>query len=640
MLHGTLPSNVLDLPQHLSHTIKGDHHLPDFDKQDWWTSFSIPPESTVEPGQDVTALPLDLGKQPNSAPSIEDEKDESLDDLLHSLKVIYSEFLYVSKAPLAFFAKNTLPKVRQRVVDRKWPLQEYKAWLLSTLVPALNELDRKYKEVIPQLVRSLSGSVRDKDTPVHESVEVSAMQQWATNCAEHVHLQSPESLLSKFLPLLKTREYQLLTLILLEAITLNQAANISSSVPDYSVRFPPSNAQEPSVLVDVLIDRLGIMQSLDFLRSEDPLQMFFLEVISPFYGTRVPSLVAELQLKCVSQDLLSFDIPGTPARNLKRKKESFRGLKKVESSVGQAAKLKRTRSAPANLLSEKRVVPKKRNLGREVAMTKRAPSFEIHASKPSNVKQTISFEEKRKLKVQREEEERVQVGQTPAKKRVYDSQTTQNNVPHIAIGKDSKASFMSVGDTPVKTGAPLENISETPAQAIKTPTRRGSRVLQAPVDGVHDTPTGRSILFKLDSPSVPWKSHGSRERPADDGDVGVVAAAATASPLASRKRPPATLKKSVTFSGPETRRPGSGNLFRHLIGDEDDGDNDDDEEEYRSVGRESLFGEVIVARRRSTSSMTGQPAAEKRDLREREEDVPSESVGTRAKSLEEALDWL
>ena len=437
--------------------------LPDFDKEDWWHSYKD------DSKDEASLVQLDFGH----VVEVNASEEALPETILEDVRLVYLDTLYNSKAPLVYLAKSTFPKLRSRVGSGSISMQDYLDFLYRHLVPSLDSMDLKYKEFLPTYVKAeLTGLPLVQDPSCLGQDEESHIGIWLENCTKEVERATPDNVLRMIAPL-RSREYYIIILVLLECLL----GSYNSTAED---------KLSPDLLIDVLIDRLAIAQSLDFTSSEDPLKAFCVEILNPFYSSRLPDLAQRITAKCVVQNLIDFELPPTPASRRKVQTQS------------KSAKLKRTRSAPANLLSEKRIVPKKRALGREVSMTRRAPSFEIKPVVPT-LKKAATFEEQRKSKYEALNKQSIQVGQTPVKPQAAVNLDEYRDTKDIfRTNKNSKANFMTIGETPVKN-----SISPSPVKAASvvpvTPIGLG-RVFLAPAAGVQDTPSGRGIRFKLDSP--------------------------------------------------------------------------------------------------------------------------------------------
>jgi hypothetical protein len=464
----------------LSNVEMQDVGVVSLEVSDWWRSVQ------VDESDEAIAMAFDLGPQP--VQEIQEDKNETLDEFLHGINKMYFATLYGSKAPLVYFAKSSLPRLRKTMLTRAFDETIVSKHILQHVLPKDADFDSKYKAFIPTFVKGeMVGLPIQYDTACLKEDEQGHIQTWLASCVESISQARPETVISTCLAPLKAREAQIMILLLLEMLTFAKPESKLAS------------------RVDMLLDRLAIWQTVNFTQ-EDPLKSFCLEVILPYYASRLPELTSAIQLQCVPQDLLAFEAPATPSRKLK----ATRPVKKESSAT-----LKRTTSAPANLLSEKKAVPKKRSLGREVSMSKKVPTYERPKSLKNAPKRIMSFEERRKQRVEQEERERIQVRATPAKPRTQAMQVNDEAVALLAAQfvaqRESKASFMSVGETPSKSSSAempgSAVIGETPIVGLKTPTRRATATQTPARRGtLLETPTRGSAdslpLFNIASPTI------------------------------------------------------------------------------------------------------------------------------------------
>lgn len=602
----------------------------DFDGDDWWHPFEIK-EPVIQSAK--LSMMLELGPQPVKPIEYTLDRMSTVDDLLEHLGTIYLETLYTSKASLVFFVKSTIIKLRLKLVDQGLSCNDFSATLQAKLMPNFAKLDWKYKHLLPQMIRS---TVRDKpdvevlgmaDLEALRSGEESFARTWIESCVQASgNSGSTDAIFATSIDQLKTREYQMIILVLLESLALCHSDSENKDVDEHGAQLLPANQQSPEVLIDVLIDRLSISQSLDFTGHNDVLRSFCVEVICPFYSSKLPELTRLLLQKCVPQDLYSF---GDKSSRTKVSKSDRATSKGFPSTTSRSASLKRVQSAPANLLTEKKVVPKKRSLGREVSMSKRAPSIELKHTKVLVPKRVVSFEERRRQRLEKEEQDRVQVGRTPAKPRKQDFQEALQPgfIPQLAIHENSKASFMAVGETPSKGNRECAiGIAETPAASRQTPIRGLGRTTEAPTHGVQDTPSGKGILFKLDSPSGSFSARLS-ERGYSNRGTSLMSSPITTSP----PRLP-NLKKSVTFSG-AGRKESSVNPFNDHL------DSFDADDAVRNKGQTRLFDREITLRKGGNNDPSSSHHDQEGESDQQQDEISATEL-RRSQTLEDVLDWL
>lgn len=514
----------------------------DFKMDTWWQSLVVPASLVNTSSESIS---LDLGPQTaklhTASPQTSIMQGQRGDAIINS----YHETLYRTKTPLVFFAKSILPRLSQDFLQRKYSDLDLSKYIQNRVVPSLSDLDAKYKHGIPKLARAFA----DGTDFICESLgkdEVSYVRAWLEICASSAGPTTSDTILSQFLQPLKMREYQLIILLLLEAMihSVGKKKDVTETDGQASIH---QDTLQPDVYIDVLLDRISIGQSLDFTQSEDVLKTFCIEVVHPFFASRLPEFTQTIYRKCVPDELALFG--STYAQTLaKRAKLSSNTRRNQKNSVT----LKRNQSALDKLLSDKRPVVKRRPLGREISMTKRVPSFEIKKEKSTAVRVNSSFEDLRRQRLERDEQQKVQVGQTPAKPK----NMAPSLIPQLKISETSKASFMAIGETPKKNSSVNEAaVIDTPKDPLQTPQREpAGSVSYALADGVQDSPSGHGIHFKLNDPSLSDHRRGSLE--------GVMDRSIFSSPEVFF-RTPAKLGKSVTFAERSTRS--SGGFFDKLL---------------------------------------------------------------------------
>ncbi|BFZ57404.1 hypothetical protein PYCC9005_004456 [Savitreella phatthalungensis] len=514
----------------------------------------IPRPASTAPSVSSRPAPVDSAgpipgytQSPSSPPllpavDLDHAPSRPLEAVLADLSKLYVTTLYTSRAPLAFIAKSTLPKLRAQIPSDDLPaLSQH---ILTNIVPTLPRFDAKYKSFLPTFVKAeLTGLPIEHDLSCLKdgTDELTYIKSWLELVSEDATTATnltPDALLSRHLQPLKVREAQLTVIFLLEAL----CCPADSSLPE--------GVLAPEVMLDLMIDRLSIWQTIDFSSTDDKLRAFCLDALLPFYGHRLPDILADIQVKCgaAADAYLIQDMPKTPLRirdkERSRDKDKAKGKSRAKlssSSTGGKSTLKRTESAPAGLLSAKKVVPQKRSLdqtlNRQVSMSKRMPTSEVsvgssranqgkHAgTKIANL--SDAHEEKRRRRMELLDKERVQVGVTPSKAKPTFTQVDpvqQHAISQFAPAYASKASFMfgecegeqdsdqnpasgpyvtGISATPQKRQPGSIAVAETPqAPALMlTPQRAPDSRVVAAAPGVEDTPS-RSVLFHLASPTL------------------------------------------------------------------------------------------------------------------------------------------
>lgn len=502
-LFGVLPVSAAFLPprtieQMPTYVVKSSiaHPWIQMDRNSWWQdvvhNLDDPYLATVPNSV------LEFAHQPNTDQTQSADCSLTLDGAAHLMRRAYYETLYESKAPLAYFAKTTLPRLRTSIKDRVSPETNFDHYIFSHLIPNLADLDVKYKVHIPRFADSTSRGISD-DSGNLAPFEESYIRNWLVQCAQGTESISPDVAVSRCLMPLKLREYQLIILLLLECLLVKSHLD-SFKKGDVLPSANTANLQSPELLIDILTDRISIGQSLDFTCTNDILKDFCVEVIRPFYSVKLPTITQALYRKCVPEAHYHLDNPRTPSI-LDEIGEKIRS-----KTVAKAATLQRSRSAPEKLLSERKLVVKRKTLGKEISMTKRVPKVEPKRDKLPMTTRESSFEQRRKSRIDWEETQRIQVGQTPAKPRaqILSIDSPLVTIPELQINRESKASFMSICETPTRSKTSVNheflksfrNNDQTSVGSIRGLDN------YARMEGIQESPSRVRTRTKVDSPST------------------------------------------------------------------------------------------------------------------------------------------
>ncbi|KAK9322091.1 DNA replication regulator SLD3-domain-containing protein [Lipomyces orientalis] len=302
-------------------------------------------------------------------------KDFSTRELLKHMQAMYFEVLYVSKSPLTYFAKLTLARFRTLCKDNPEKIVE----VLQQMILTVGESDFKYKSGLPNILLELENAHgMDEVTiglfnPENPSSEISIpsviaqsmvglssldherqfVQRW-WNMEEDVRL--PKSRARK-VDEIKKRETKMQAILALEILAqqhsrTSEATNLVANGTRMKARAkkkrPTTHDMGPNLnlLLDVLFDRLYIWQtvsSLDFIiatskQQADEVREFCLEVIVPFYGSRLPKQTQRLLKKCGGEKSSTNALSSPPAGPSQSKKV------KQEESVSPIVPSKKSRS--------------------------------------------------------------------------------------------------------------------------------------------------------------------------------------------------------------------------------------------------------------------------------------------------------
>ncbi|KAL8835303.1 MAG: hypothetical protein Q9170_003389 [Blastenia crenularia] len=309
----------------------------------------------------------ELPQLPNERPSQDPE------GLLVSIKFQYMESLYRSMASLAYFAKGPLSRARAAFSDSNsraaspYLLVDY----LRTLIIPLNLLDKKYRETLPALVTVFTSSIMSEGEGITVAAklrkgdrkskkdklaknglytcEEAEIQKWWLDWLVTLHACEPAQLRNEAtktrLLQQRAREIYLQMILILEVLALESNLpvpsvekvldeNDESQQPQKKPK--PKKKQDLNMLLDLSIDKLCIWQSMateekkaveESAKTElthtgdlsskkpemDPLRDFCVDVVLPFYASRVPEVSNAMCKK------LGGPLPHSPARPALRK---------------------------------------------------------------------------------------------------------------------------------------------------------------------------------------------------------------------------------------------------------------------------------------------------------------------------------
>lgn len=329
---------------------------------------STPPEPQVElpPAQSTSNLPDDdIDIQPDNIPRQSDQpisSQETLDTFVRQ----YLDALYKSRTSLAFFAKGPLSRARKAFTaspEDGLSVGDLASFLRSMIIP-LNTMDKKYREKIPSLIRALPpGMLSDSEqegpasTKKRKSKKLPKLSKdgfytfeddpckrwWLMNSSDAKPHQneSVEQLLRRRIGHLRVRETLAQIILVLEIMALEVSsafkASASPNAEDESQaraesqstkkKRKPKKALDLDVQLDLLLDKLTIWQSIeqdessnadarkdsdpstrgnvDRLEDRDILASFCVEVIIPFFKSKVPDKAAMVNKKFGGPGVLS-----------------------------------------------------------------------------------------------------------------------------------------------------------------------------------------------------------------------------------------------------------------------------------------------------------------------------------------------
>jgi len=252
---------------------------------------AVPPCATVSFGQDLNPI----------------EQQATPSDSFANICTSYLDMLYLSKAPLAYFAKGPLSRARvaHTPAGESDPTLHLRglADQLRTIILSTSILDKKYKDAIPGAIKSFTSSGATSDnskTPRRKRSrkfragkdglfpeEAVSIKQWWTEDTSGSSLpptaETLDAAIRTRIAVLRVREYLLQLLLILEILAIEASiAKAERKLPKeiaelQSEQLEPIVAAEPSLntkksrdlqpLVETIIDRLAIWQSVNSIED-------------------------------------------------------------------------------------------------------------------------------------------------------------------------------------------------------------------------------------------------------------------------------------------------------------------------------------------------------------------------------------
>ncbi|KAF4580993.1 DNA replication regulator Sld3 [Ophiocordyceps camponoti-floridani] len=298
--------------------------------------------------------------------------------IFDGIRLQYSEALYKSMGSLAYFVKGPLSRARSAFhidLDTSLDMSDLIDFLKSLILTTV-QIDTKYRDTIPDLIAKVNNfdgldenSSKRKRRPRKMKIgksglyphEDESIRKWWASKQQPGDDQSSSSMataqLKSHVSLLRTRETQLQMIIALEILALEPLKAGEDVLP----RLPEAESNgEPTtpvpaprkrsrlnlqLLIDVHADRLTIWQSiasdeqlllgesqvsrqpdgqLQPRTSAEPLRDFCVDIIVPFFSSRLPEICDGINRKLGGPLLLSPPKP-KPSRTAPKKREQKPG---------------------------------------------------------------------------------------------------------------------------------------------------------------------------------------------------------------------------------------------------------------------------------------------------------------------------
>lgn len=374
---------------------------------------SSQPQSTENLAAATVSIPP--AGQPEHLPE-NDTTVTSADDVYSRFITQYLETLYLSKTPLAFFAKGPVSRARaaftsQLIDSAGFP--DLVTFLRALILPS-SAADKKYRDKLPDILKNLTPQGLEDSVPQKKrrkkklrpdkygmlpDEEDHFAKWWHADDAHVQNDENAEQCLKRRSAQLRTRETFMQVILILEVLSVEaspeykdqtSATKDESQAPaEESQKVTKSKAKKADdllVSLELLLDKLGIWHSLDsgMLTDTDKqdgksketpneLRNFCVEVIIPFYLSRIPEHASTVNKKLggpstsSNKPKASSRRPGEPESRPRSDKKPRNPLSRVASEANhQSSKPTRTlaRSSTDSL-----VVPGLKREASEISLT-------------------------------------------------------------------------------------------------------------------------------------------------------------------------------------------------------------------------------------------------------------------------------
>ncbi|UQC86919.1 uncharacterized protein CLUP02_12421 [Colletotrichum lupini] len=390
---------------------------------------------TVEPKPEPTEwiqTHLDA-VEPTPQPVPEPTTQQTAGDIMDTIRTQYTEALYKSMGSLAYFAKGPLSRARAAFhldCDGTMDMNDLIEFLKS-LVMTTVQIDKKYREAIPDLISKMKTHIDSSDEGsklkrrktkkiklgkdgMYSGEDEHVRAWWSSNKPEisDEDMAVTPAQIKSHVSLLRTRETQLQMILILEILALEPLrtaeAEGESQLPGLSGEGDGEKAAEVQpkkrskhnfpVLVDVHADRLTIWQSTasDELRllegsqvtaanagdpalraSADPLKDFCTDIIMPFFAARLPEICDSINRKLGGPVIIAPPMP-------KAKPSSTKPSTKPGAAAKRPVKPSSKNNIEKALFKEQSRRSISRGPGNAIALLRSATSANIPGFKREN----------------------------------------------------------------------------------------------------------------------------------------------------------------------------------------------------------------------------------------------------------------
>ncbi|KAJ6259141.1 hypothetical protein Dda_6038 [Drechslerella dactyloides] len=290
---------------------------------------------------------------PAAEPKAASDPTLSPESCLSQLKQQYYTLLYTSKSPLQYLPKSSLSRARvvfQTSADSPSSRLDLLLFLENMVLP-IEDSDEKYRTALLDIARTKRGQIGIVDKMNNEDLEsaiiapaclkdneIKYVLKWLRSLSEEDgpvrSLEQEDLHIQRSINDLRYRESELQIILLLEIISIKSKLS-PSKLLDYDKmkkaderkrrrrekartgeKSKKRKKMEPTVLLDLLVDRLCIWNSIGASSEakgsqpaaaqnrkdeKDRLRLFCAEIVLAYYSSRLPSICEDIKFKCTGK---------------------------------------------------------------------------------------------------------------------------------------------------------------------------------------------------------------------------------------------------------------------------------------------------------------------------------------------------
>lgn len=358
----------------------------------------------------------------------------------------YLETLYLSRTPLAFFAKGPVSRARAAFTSGQIETSSLTDLVdfLRNMIQSSSSADKKYRDKFPEMLKKLParGPEDDNVAPVKEKKkrkkrrlkpdkygilpdEDDYFEKWWNADDDSAPAdQTADQYLKKRSAQLRTRETFMQLIVVLEVLSLEAMPEVKEKAAtgdaeshahhdgdsqQKSSKTKSKKSDNLSTALELLLDKLAIWHSLDTGlmldnsqadgpnaakdKTKDELRNFCVEVIIPFYMSRIPDHAANVNKKLggpststtttKSKNSSSRSKPGEPEIRQRPDKKPRKQLHRVATETANATISKSAPSLRHSITDPQSLAAQVKREASEAPSLSQIPSFRRESQTPT-----------------------------------------------------------------------------------------------------------------------------------------------------------------------------------------------------------------------------------------------------------------